>query len=182
MTSAPSGRPSPRRTGRRGTRARESEREPDVGRRVQALAEGDAVEERHPDRDRADEQRGDAGRHGLLRPGERAVARARRAGRRRRSRRRSACDRCGRPPGRRAEVRTASRTRARDEVPHGHREEGRQVANHDRERDERRAPDEVDRHQGEPDPHAVIAPPSTRMPARRRSAQVDLARRSIRSR
>ena len=42
-----------------------------------------------------------------------------------------------------------------DQVPDRHREERRQVADRDRERDERRAPDEVHRHEGEPDPHAV---------------------------
>jgi hypothetical protein len=42
-----------------------------------------------------------------------------------------------------------------DEMAHGHRKKRRQVANHDRERDERRAPDDVHRRECEPDPHAV---------------------------
>ena len=45
--------------------------------------------------------------------------------------------------------------RARDEVPDRHREKRRKVANHDRERDEGRSPDEVDRSQSKPNPHAV---------------------------
>ncbi len=44
---------------------------------------------------------------------------------------------------------------AGDEVPHGHREVRREVAHDDRERDERRAPHEVDRDQGEPDPRVA---------------------------
>ena len=38
------------------------------------MPKSDAVEERHPDRNAADEERGHASRHGLLRPGEAAVA------------------------------------------------------------------------------------------------------------
>jgi hypothetical protein len=44
---------------------------------------------------------------------------------------------------------------AGDEVARGHRHERRQVADDDREGDERRAPDDVHRPQGEPDPCAV---------------------------
>ncbi len=42
-----------------------------------------------------------------------------------------------------------------DEVPDRHREKRRQIANGDRERDERRAPDEVHRHEGKPNSHVT---------------------------
>ena len=66
-----------------------------------------------------------------------------------------------------------------DEVPHRHREERREVADGDRERDERRAPDEVDRHQGEPDPRVRTRRHAARMRTRRRSAQVEFDPASI---
>ncbi len=63
--------------------------------------------------------------------------------------------------------------RARDEVPDGHREKRRKVANHDRERDEGRSPDEVDRSQSKPNPHAVSRSHPAMVPMEGRSAQVE---------
>ena len=57
-----------------------------------------------------------------------------------------------------ARKRVGKEERARDEVPDGDGEKGRQVADNDRERDERRAPREIHRPEGEPDPWCRSAP------------------------
>ena len=64
---------------------------PDVGRELQPTAEGDAIDERHPDRDRPDEEGSDPGWNRLLRPGKRAVSRDEEEASEDEARRRSAC-------------------------------------------------------------------------------------------
>ena len=150
----------------------ESEREADVGRGVQAAPERNPVEQRHPDRDAADEQRGDARGNGLLRPRERAVAEEEQE---------AAEDQAGAnllPPDR-ILLAVAPRKREHEErcagheVPRGHREVRREVAHDDRERDERRSPYEVDRDQGKPDPRVATRRHRSRMTLAGRSAQVE---------
>ena len=93
--------------------------------------------------------------------------------------------RCDLPPADRVVSPVAARDgedekrSAGDEVPNRHREERRQVADGDRERDERRSPDEVHGHEGEPDPHAVSRSHRSRMRRCRRSAQVRVLQSSI---
>ena len=150
----------------------ESEGDAGVGEPGQALSERDAVEERHPDRDGSDEQRRHARGHGLLCPRERAVA----------GDEQEASEDEGGPDLPSADpvaVAIAAWKREGEEHPSGdevsdrHREERRQIADRDRERDEGRPPDDVHRHEGEPDPHAVPRSHPVIVPSRRISSSRD---------
>src|SRR5262249_41047078 len=104
--------------------------------------------------DRPDEQRGDSRGDGLLRPRERSVpGHEQQAAEYERGTDLSSADSIS------CAVATWKRYReenaAGDEVPDRHREEWWKVPDHDRERDEGRAPDQVDGHEGEPDPHVA---------------------------
>ena len=156
------GRRTPHRTGsKRNASPTKPSANPTYADARKSATEGDPVDERHPDRDAPDEERGDPGRDGLLSPREDAMPG---------HEQQPAEDERG------ADLRSADAIPAavtprqrereqdgsRDQVPDGHREERRQIADDDRERDERRAPDEVQRSEGKPDSRAVSRnhPPS----------------------
>ncbi len=148
----------------------EPEREPDVRRRVEAATERNAVEQGHPDRNAADQQGCDPGGNRLLRPRERAVPEQ--------EEQPAEDEACAHLlPADRVVGALAARKcdreqgDSRNEVPSGHGQIGRQIAYSDRKGDERRSPDDVDRHQREPDP---------RVPTHRHAAK-DAARRTISS-
>ena len=129
-------------------------------------------------RDAADEQRRDPGGHRLLRPGEAAVPEQEEE---------AAEDEAGDDLGPTDAVAHAVSARQcpgeqdapGDQVADGHGEQRRQVADRDRERDEGRAPDDVDRHQGEPDPRRVPRSHDPSMPVAGPSAQVEFPGDSI---
>ena len=132
----------------------------------------DAVEERHPDRDAPDEQRRHSRGDGLLRPREAAVAEEEeQASEDEAGEDLRAPDPVALPVS--AGERPREEERAGEQVPDGHGQERWQVAHGDRERDEGRAPDEVDRHGGEPDPRRIPSSHEGSMPVAGLSAQVD---------
>ena len=118
------------------------------------FAERNTVEERHPDRDGSDEEGSDTGRDGLLRPRERSMPGHEQEA--------AEDERCDDLPASdpvaaaiTARQRKGEKHTAGDEVSNGHREKRWEIADRDGERDEGRSPDEIHRHEGEPDPHAV---------------------------
>ena len=176
MTSAPLRSTDPPPNGsKRNVRPAKPSAMPPYASRGQASPERDAVEQRHPDRDRPDEERRDACGHRLLRPRERSVARDEEeaAEDERREDLRPPDPVASRSPRGSAHDEQHA---ACDEVPDRHREERRQVTDGDRERDERRAPDDVHGHEGEPDPHVATRTHAPMVPARDPSAQVRLSR------
>ena len=161
------GRPSPRRTGRRGRRARRIRART---RRTRTCAGGGRTRFGREAPSRSGCCRRAAPRRRpepFAAPRRASRGRAGRASRRRRSRRRTCLRPIGSPLRSPRGSANGEQCGPRDEVPRRHGQIGREIANHDRERDERRAPDDVDRDQGKPDPRVSTRRHATRMTAAR---------------